>query len=76
MKVKANPLDAAWASRRLWRGHLARAVMDLAFGFDLPFSNEVKTSTVRERDAPATAGEPPARQVANSWLIDIGYVGT
>jgi hypothetical protein len=75
IKVKANPLDAARASRRLWRGHLARAVVDLAFGFDLPFSNEVKTSTVRDRDAPAIGGEAPARQVVNSWLIDIGCVG-
>jgi hypothetical protein len=50
--------------------------MDFALGFDLPFSNKVKTSTVRERGAPATAGEAPTRQAANSWLIDIGYVGT
>jgi hypothetical protein len=60
MKVEAYPSDVARASRPLWRGHPACAFIDFAFSFDLAFSHYAGTSLVRERDAPATAGETPA----------------
>ena len=68
VKVKADQMDVARASRPLWRGHpfaalragSARALRDFAFTFDRPYSHDVKGSLVRERDAPAKAGETPA----------------
>jgi len=50
MKVGADPSYVARAS--------CPRLMD--FGLYLSFSCDVKTSLLRERDAPATAGETPA----------------
>jgi hypothetical protein len=62
MKLKARPLDVTRASRPLWRRHPFAALRagSACASFDLPFSHDVMTSLVRERDAPATAGETPA----------------
>jgi len=60
MKVEAHASDVARASRPLWRGHPACALIDFAFSFDLGFFHDVETSLARERDAPATAGGTPA----------------
>ena len=59
-KVRVNPLDVARASRPLSRGHPARAWSSSPVSTDLFSKGLVETSWVRERDAPATAGETPA----------------
>jgi hypothetical protein len=63
MKVKADPSDVARASPPLWFGHPARALWHLVCGRDGPrLPRADQASCMRERDAPATAGETPALQ--------------
>jgi hypothetical protein len=53
----------ARASRPLWRGHHARALLRLVLVLDRSLSQGSReTCRLRERDAPATAGETPALQ--------------